>query len=486
MGKQSMRLLAVVLVVIAAVLGFSQMAEAGGAEGKKLNVYYANWSIYGTVHQGQQVRDLPWDRISTINHSFWKIQPNDGHTEFPIVSIDELADFGAGNCFDQYAEMAVLWPDVDVVLAVGGWSDTRWFAEMAATAGGRASFIQSCIETMAAYPFFGGIDIDWEYPGTSRNYEGEGFIGSKADKENFSALMREMRESFDQAGFADKIITYCAPAGTGRLKSGEVCIDFAAVDPYVDRVNVMTYDMAGSWSQKALHHSPLYPGKGAEYGASVSEVVDYLLSLGVSPGKINIGSPLYSQAWIVAAENGEKALGKEVDAKKAQGTLASGQFQWFELVKMETRSGWQALFDAESSAAYLYNNDPESLHYQYFLSYESHRSLQAKLDYVNEMGLGGMIVWASGGDSVEMGYPMLTQMAGGLGLYDGEELAEFAVILTDETDAEAIANEGEAVSDENGQKPSNNLGTIGLLAVIIIAALIAFGVLTLLKKWIYR
>ena len=481
------KLFLVLMAVMLSFWGFSYAVEAEGGRGKKLNIYYANWSIYGKVHQGQQVRDLPWDRISTINHSFWKIQPNDTHTEFSIVSIDEEADFGDGNCFDQYAEMVVLYPDVDVVLAIGGWSDTRWFAEMAATKGGRESFIQSCIETLRAYPFLGGIDIDWEYPGTSRNHEGAGFVGSSEDKGNFTALMREMRESFDKVGLEDKIITYCAPAGIGRLKSGEVCIDFAAMDPYVDRVNIMTYDMAGSWSKKALHHAPLFPGKGAEYGASVAEVVDYLLGLGVSPGKMNIGSPLYSQGWVVAAENGEEALGKEVSEKKAQGTLASGQFQWFELVKMETRSGWEAIFDEESAAAFLYNSDPESLHYQYFLSYESHRSLKAKLDYINEMGLGGMIVWASGGDSIEMGYPMLTQMAAGLGLYDGDILTEFAVVLTDEIDAETIANEGETnamevASDENGKKSLNKIGTIGLLALIIIAALIAWGVLAAYRR----
>ncbi|MCL2254926.1 MAG: glycoside hydrolase family 18 protein [Lachnospiraceae bacterium] len=448
--------------------------KAVASNEKKLNVYYTSWAVYGNDYQTQHVRDLPWDRLSTINHSFWRIKPNEDLTEFPIVSADEWADLGRNMCFDQYEEMTALYPNVDVLLAIGGWSDTKWFAEMASTETGRKSFIDSCIETMIKYPFLSGIDIDWEYPGTSRNYEGEGFIGSSADKDNFTALMKEMREAFDTADMTEKIITYCAPAGTGRLKSGEVCIDFAAVEPFVDRVNLMTYDMSGSWSKNAFHHSPLYPSKAVEFGASASEVVEYLISLGVTPSKINIGSPLYSQGFRVDAENGEAALGQKISGT-AHGNLANGQFRWFDLNRMESAEGWEALYDEEAASAYLFNNDPESIFYQHFYTYESPRSLQAKLDYINEMGLGGLIVWETAGDPMDLDYPMLTQMARELGIFK-DERTEFieAAIITDIDEP--------SISDENADHQENYPFSSFLILIISLSLLLIIIVLLIIAK----
>jgi chitinase len=396
---------------------------AAGADGtaentKKLNVYYSNWSIYSPLHQNQEVSQLPWDRLSTINHAFWNVEPNADKTEFPIKTSDEWSDLRPGGAFDQYAEMTELYPDVDVVLSIGGWGG-QWFSLMASTPENRASFIQSCVDTMTQYPFLNGIDVDWEYPGTSRNGEGPGFVGSNKDKETFTLLCKEMREGFDAAGFEDAIITFCASTSVGSYRSGSIALDFAAVAPYVDRINIMTYDMSGPWSGQIIHHSALYPGKYTAGNSSASEAAEYLISLGVDPGKINLGSPLYSHGWVVKAEDGEDALGKP-SRQVGFGTMNNGQMYWHELKQLENTPGWETGYDEEAGAAYLYNNDPASGFYGQFYSYESERSLQAKLDYINEMGLGGLIVWDTPGDRVDAGFPMLSQMAKGLGIYDGD------------------------------------------------------------------
>jgi len=106
-------------------------AENGGDEHEKqLIVYYSNWST-----GRQQVKDLPWDRLSIINHAFWRISPNAEMTEFPIASLNTHADFGAGMCFDQYEEITAKYPNVKVLISVGGWNDTKWFARMAISLG---------------------------------------------------------------------------------------------------------------------------------------------------------------------------------------------------------------------------------------------------------------------------------------------------------------------------------------------------------------
>ena len=73
-----------------------------------------------------------------------------------------------------------------------------------------------------------GIDIDWEYPGSGT----AGISFSSADKENFTLLMRDVRQAVGK----DKLLTI-ATAATGRY------YDFRAIEPYVDYVNIMAYDM---------------------------------------------------------------------------------------------------------------------------------------------------------------------------------------------------------------------------------------------------
>ncbi|MDR1665143.1 MAG: hypothetical protein LBR83_09530, partial [Clostridiales bacterium] len=378
---------------------------------KKLIVYFNNWS-------GQRVSDLPWDRLSAINHAFWKIDPS-GDGKYPIVPSGNTQEQNDA-FFAEYETYMAEYPNVDVFISVGGWNDTKWFAEMASTEAGMQSFIDSCVEALDKYPFIGGIDIDWEYPGVSRNGEGVGFQGGPADRANFTALMKGMREAFDAAGHADKLISFCAPSSVNNIYNGRAEYDYAAVAPYVDRINIMTYDMSGSWSPGAYHQAGLYPGPYMEgEGVSASEVAEHLIGLGVDPGKINIGSPLYSHGWSVPS-----SVTEGTDAQIAAGALGQQKTenvsdkQWYDLRALELTEGWVTGYDSVSGAAYLYNVNPSSPSYQSFHSYESYRSIQAKTNYINSMNLGGIIVWDTAGDSEN--FAMISRMAKGLGIWDGE------------------------------------------------------------------
>ena len=137
-----------------------------------VTVYFPNWNIYSDSRQ--DVKGLPWDRIDCVNHAFWEVIPQDGG--FAVVSTDPWADTDPDNPvahFPQYAECAEKYPDTKILISIGGWTDSGHFSEMALTAESRGSFIRSCLETLDAYPFLSGLDIDWEYPGVEREPESE-------------------------------------------------------------------------------------------------------------------------------------------------------------------------------------------------------------------------------------------------------------------------------------------------------------------------
>ena len=370
-----------------------------------MTVYFPGWNIASDSRN--LVGNLPWDRLDCVNHAFWKIMPAEGG--YPIASADPWADTDPDNPlahFPQYAECAKKYPETGILLSVGGWTCCGYFSEMALTQESRRSFIRSCLDTLDAWPFLTGLDIDWEYPGVARpgndGDEGNPVLGD--DRTNFTLLLKELREALDaQCPPNRRMLTICAGASLTTLAHQ----DYASLFPYVDRINLMTYDMAGPWDHLTGHHTPLF-GK-----VSADAAVQHLLQAGVPAEKISIGSPLYGYGW-KRNQPGSPVLGSPAEP------LRVSSLPWHELALLEQSAvpegepGWHAGYDKEAEAAYLWNDDPASHDYLHFFTYESSRSLEAKLQYIRENRLGGLIVWEAHGDSAKMNWPMLTRMQHGL------------------------------------------------------------------------
>lgn len=163
-------------------------------EKKEISVYFANWNLDRLpAEQAGEVAGIPWDCVTNIKHAFWQVTPADGstetsferrdrgdtpRTEFTIQSMWQKYDMEdlmpsaidpslPRNHFAQYAVFAKRYPDVEIMLSIGGWARCGYFSEMAYTREGRRSFIQSCMDFLKKHAWASGIDIDWEYPGCS-------------------------------------------------------------------------------------------------------------------------------------------------------------------------------------------------------------------------------------------------------------------------------------------------------------------------------
>ena len=71
-------------------------------------------------------------------------------------------------------------------------------------------------------------------------------------------------------------------------------------------------------------------------------------------------------------------------------------------------TGWHYDYESKNGAAFMYNDDEGSPYYLWFISYENPLSLQEKLDYIKEKGIGGIIVWECSHDTPD--YRMLNLM----------------------------------------------------------------------------
>lgn len=370
---------------------------------KTVTVYFPNWNVYQS--DDGQVKDLPWDQVNCVNHAFWKVSP--AENGFKIVSTDPFADMDATNPkahFPQYAQYAKKYPGVDILLSIGGWTCSGQFSQMALTRESRRFFIQSCLDTLNQYPFFTGIDIDWEYPGEARKGDGKGDEGNPVkgnDKENFTLLLKELRQALDESyGKNKKKLTICAAGAVSILKKQ----DYAALHPYVTRINLMTYDLYNRYSPTTGHHAALYGDLSAD------TAVCYLRKQGVPAEKIAIGSPFYGHGWKI------QDLSKGVLIGAPAVALNEENMKWRYLSTLEAAAcgkeepGWHMGYDEAAEAAYLWNDDPASKDYGACISYESARSLAAKMRYIKDNRLGGIIVWEVGGDDAKKGYPLCTLM----------------------------------------------------------------------------
>jgi len=452
MGKLLALLLAVLMVVTMVPTNVAS-AQSSKSE-KEVVTYFANWYLdEKPAAHGAEVAGIPWDKVTYINHAFWAVAPGDGSTEttferrsnkesartsFKIMSTDPKSDYEdttpseidpsmPRNHFAEYAVYSEKYPDVNIMISVGGWTDSGYFSEMAYTKAGRQTFVNSCIDLMNQYPWIDGIDIDWEYPGGDgggERGEGDGDQGCpifgtvEEDNANFAALLKDMKEAFDtKYGVGAKKLTSCASSSTGWTLPYQ---DWKTAAPYLDLINIMTYDMAGSWDGVTGHSSHMGGVKGA---------VDYFKDLGISTSKLNIGTPFYATGFMMTEIDKSKIVGAPIEDVYINGDgLTQDTLNTFESqavsgyttnidgvkVTMGTTfdnggTGWHYAYDSEVDASYIYNDDTKSEYYKYFISYESPLSLQAKLDYIDSEGLSGIIIWECSQDATE--YSMITQMS---------------------------------------------------------------------------
>lgn len=397
---------------------------------KEIVLYFANWNLNRKpANHGGEVASLPWENVTFVNHAFWGVTPvtDKGMTsferrdkklpprkDFSICSMYpeyDLEDKGesaiisglARNHFAQYEYFSKKYPNVKIMLSIGGWSRCGYFSEMAYTAEGRSSFVDACIEFLKKYPFMGGIDIDWEYPGCSLSGEraadtsaDDGDEGcpiwgtAKEDSVNLSLLLKELREKLDENfGKGSKALTACAGASVANTLP---CQDWALISENLDIINMMTYDLAGVWDGITGHASSLKGTKAA---------IDYMKAQGIPENKLCIGSPLYAIAFMLEDGNvSEKVGAKCTGSAAAPASICEDECAEFtKNLAKDGEPGWKKVFDEEEGGVYLYNNDPDSEHYGWFLSYEDEITLQNKLDYINNTDLAGIIVWESSQDT---------------------------------------------------------------------------------------
>ncbi|EPB85064.1 hypothetical protein HMPREF1544_08193 [Mucor circinelloides 1006PhL] len=382
------------LSLIAAALA-SAIALCEGST-KMVIGYFPNW-----LYANYPVENIPFNKYTHINYAFAILNNLDNLPSFPD-------DWAVESSLPKVVEQAHA-NKTKVLLSVGGWTGSKRFSPMVASASSRKKFIDWNLDFIEKYKT-DGVDIDWEYPGKQAAGCNE-FADNDAD--NFLLLLKELRQALDNKFPKEHKEISMAVHVQPFIKSGVPMTDLKPFVPYFDHVNLMTYDINGAWATTTGPNAPFQAedGKGAPF-SFVESIRDWKKA-GVPADKITAGLAFYGRAMkaqvdmrqqrsqFQASEAGapkgdsDDAYWTDPYCNKEAGGL-SGVWKWTNLRKegllqddmVTPGKGWERNWDQVSQTPWLFNPDTK-----HFISYDDPESLNIKVQHAICEDLAGVMVW---------------------------------------------------------------------------------------------
>lgn len=265
---------------------------------------------------------------------------------------------GSEDRFRQVVALKKKNPNLKISLSFSHTVDNsdNWqgggFSALAKSDEYRKAFAKDCRDFCSKWGI-DGIDIDWEFPGLS--WSGHACDPS-VDVENHVLLMKQLRETLGTrylltyAGYVKNVI---------ETDEGRKYIDIAAVDPYVDFVNVMTYDMDSAPShQSALRDKSAY--------VDCERAIKAYTDAGVAASKLVLGIPFY----------GRMSFDK-----------SPGAIDYNKIIMLDKNDYKIDNWDSDANVPYVTYKGT------YYCGYDNEKSIAIKGDWIRSLGMKGMMYW---------------------------------------------------------------------------------------------
>ena len=318
---------------------------------KKVVGYFAQWAMYARDYN---VLDIEADKLTHLMYAFYDTKFDESTDVVTLLSLDEWADFGhnesamhpyeselfpsAEPVKGNFGDLLILkdrYPHLKILMSLGGWTRSQAFPAIAASEDGRASLALEMVKFLNTYPWFAGFDIDWEFPvegGIDGTEKIQDFVIPKQpntpdDDKNLVLLLKKIRQTFDDNGMKDKLLTMAAGNNVSNLIDthvGPLTEEAHGVTEnifdFCDFITFFGYDFGGNWFDQTCYNAPLYGGdhlndplnrnvddKGMPIPDSTKEnqVLDglirlYIDKLGAVKDKLIMGVPFYGKIFELA------------------------------------------------------------------------------------------------------------------------------------------------------------------------------------------
>jgi chitinase len=420
-------LLRVVLTsLLTLVACVSQSFAQARDHGKIFGGYFEEWGINYTAYNiaNLQKNGVAGD-LTHLIYAFGNVTPTSPpacaiadpvaayqNSTLPSVSGKPYTAPLYGN-FGAIQQLKGLHPNLKVLISLGGQAgNVAGFVTAAGTAASRTVLASSCIEMfvkghiaagVTAPGLFDGFNIDWEFPGP-------------ADKQNFTALLKEFRTQLNAlAKTTGKkyVLTFDSPASPKKY----VNIDLKAAAAQVDFLTIDGYDYAGGDEKQTNESSSLYDTSTDPVYAEdryIDATVKAYLKAGVPAAKYTTGLPLYAVGWtgvpnvnhglyqsvagpapvLLADGSGLCPNPDKTNASPGCDTVLTAGFATYATIEnLTNKHGYTAWYDSARVGATLYNSASGT-----FYTYDDPTVVATKTAYIRKNKLGGAYVWALNDD----------------------------------------------------------------------------------------
>ncbi len=413
------RLLVVWVALVACV---SESLAQGRQQGKIFGGYFEEWGIR---YAGYNIADLQKngvaDVLTHLIYAFGNVtptatpacaiaDPSAAYQDSTVPSVNGKAYTAPlyGN-FGAIQQLKAIHPNLKVLISLGGQAgNPAGFVTASGTAAGRVALVASCIDTfvkgniaagVTAPGLFDGFNIDWEFP-------------TAADKQNFTALLKEFRTQLNAlTKTTDKkyILTFDSPASPKKYAN----IDLKGAAAQVDFLTIDGYDYAGTWDKQTNESSSLYdtaPDPVYADARYIDATVKAYRRAGVPEAKYTMGLPLYGVGWtgVLNVNHGlyQNATGaspvlladgsgvcpnpdKTTASPGCDTVLTAGFLTYSTIENLTNKNGYTAWYDSPRVGATIYNPSTRT-----FYSYDDPTAVATKTAYIKKNKLGGAYVWA--------------------------------------------------------------------------------------------
>jgi chitinase len=370
----------VVASVIALAISWAHMLTAySEPQDRTVAGYYISWGAYGRNHTP---RDIDATKLTHIIYAFANIDKGE------VTLGDDDAD---PRNFVELRQLKSRNDRLKILIAVGGWAGSKHFSDAAATEDSRKRFADSAVVFLRDHGF-DGVDLDWEYPVAGGRDDN---VRRPEDRENFTLLLRALREALSAAGDADGkryLLTVAAAASEEYVANTEL----EKIAHTVDWIGLMSYDFAGASSKTSGHNAPLFadPASPSPDGArnTVAAAVTRHLQSGVPPGKLLLGLPLFGRTWRGCDPRNDGEY--QECSGPAKGTWEEGVLDYQDIAaNYLTNRAFAQHFNDAAKVPFLFDASSEQ-----FISYDDARSFRYKVGLLKEKRLAGAMYWEISAD----------------------------------------------------------------------------------------
>ena len=302
--------------------------------------------------------------------------------------MDDNLDF---SCVARYRAIN---PNIKFLLMLGGCNHC---SDAFLRKSGRERFAETLMELLKAYDL-DGLDNDWEVPTMTLG----SVRGRPVDKYTYTMMMQEIRRRMDEeeARIGRHYLLTCAQSAQRFI------IDTVEVEklvPLVDYINVMTYDLRGTYAAFELHddlalpsghHTCTYPTAGDTEALCAQYAVELFRAWGVPDEKIVIGSGIYTKHYDNCGPENNGLLNRTntrefyLQLPGGDGISQLTTSNQSRLLPYLKENGYVRYWDDDAKASWWYSESKRD-----FVSLDDEESLWHKVQYIKKEGLLGLMFW---------------------------------------------------------------------------------------------